>query len=374
MTQSTAMSREMRSAGPPSQRRQVAEMSRRSGRARPYNLTTIVADAGATHPRENVAGARLVIQAPFHLEATVRVLQRRPANRVDVWDRNRYRRVLTTADGPVLIEVHNRGTIADPDVRFSIQAGNPSAATRVWLEQTVRRVLGLDLHPESVQTVAEAELRLRATALALRGMRPPRFAELFEAFASVVPFQQLSLDAGIAIMGRLTDRFGEPLEREGHRYRAFPTARAVANARLEALRRCGLSRGKAQTLRYLAKAIESGELTEAAIAGMSTSQALKHLVDLPGIGPWSAGVVLLRGFGRLDVFPPGDVGALRGLRALLHLRAGQSLDPVLTRFGAHRGYLYFCALGASLLAKGLIHPASSFTARRALLRIREDSV
>ena len=92
MTQSTAMSREMRSAGPPSQRRQVAEMSRRSGRARPYNLTTIVADAGATHPRENVAGARLVIQAPFHLEATVRVLQRRPANRVDVWDRNRYRR------------------------------------------------------------------------------------------------------------------------------------------------------------------------------------------------------------------------------------------------------------------------------------------
>ena len=324
--------------------------------------------------RKGVAGARLVIQGPFHLEATVRILQRRPANRVDVWDRNRYQRVLTTADGPVLIEVHNRGTITDPDVRFSVQAGNPSAATRVWLEQTARRVLGLDQHPASWQTVAEAELRLRATALALRGMRPPRFAGLFEAFASVVPFQQLSLDAGIAIMGHLTDRFGEPLEHEGHRYRAFPTARTVATARLEALRRCGLSRGKAQSLRYLAKAIESGELTEAAIAGMSTGLALKHLVDLPGIGPWSAGVVLLRGFGRLDVFPPGDVGALRGLRALLHLRAGQSLDPVVKRFGDQRGYLYFCALGASLLKKGLIHPTSSFAARSELPRIQGGSV
>jgi len=350
------------------------QMSRRAWRARPHNSANFVVGVCASHRREDIAGARLVVRAPFHLEATVRVLQRCPANRVDVWDRNRYRRVLTTADGPVLIEVHNRGTIADPDVRFSIQAGDPSAATRVWLAQTVRRVLGLDLHLESVQTVAEAELRLRATALALRGMRPPRFAELFEAFASVVPFQQLSLDAGIAIMGRLTDRFGEPLEHEGHRYRAFPTARAVANARLEALRRCGLSRGKAQTLRYLAKAIESGELTEAAIAGMSTSHAVKHLVDLPGIGPWSAGVVLLRGFGRLDVFPPGDVGALRRLRALLHLRAGQSLEPVVKRFGAHRGYLYFCALGASLLAKGLIHPASSFDAKSALLRLRGDAV
>jgi DNA-3-methyladenine glycosylase II len=323
------------------------------------NLGTVVAGAGATHPRDDVAGARLVIQAPFHLEATVRVLQRRPANRVDVWDRNRYRRVLTTAEGPVLIEVENRATVADPDVRFSIRSGHPTAATRVWLEKTVRKVLGLDLNPASLQAVAQAELRLRSTALALRGMRPPRFAELFETFASVVPFQQLSLDAGIAIMGRLTDRFGEPLEHEGRRYHAFPTAHAVANARLEALRRCGLSSGKAQSLRYLAKAIDSGELTEAAISGMSTSNALKRLADLPGIGPWSAGVVLLRGFGRLDVFPPGDVGALRGLRALLHLRAGQSLDPVLKRFGDHRGYLYFCALGASLLARGLIHPASS---------------
>jgi 3-methyladenine DNA glycosylase/8-oxoguanine DNA glycosylase len=345
----------------------------RSRRAwRPHNLPKFVADSYTPRPRERIVRAKLFTHAPFHLEATVRVLQRRPANRVDVWDRNRYLRVLTTADGPVLIEVHNRGTMTDPDVRLSIPAGDPSPATRVFIEQSVRRVLGLDLHLASVQAVAETEPRLRATALALRGMRPPRFPELFEAFASVVPFQQLSLDAGIAIMGQLTDRFGESLEHEGHRYRAFPTARAIANARLEALRRCGLSRGKAQCLRYLAKAIESGELSEAAIAGMSTSHALERLIDLPGIGPWSAGVVLLRGFGRLDVFPPGDVGALRGLRALLHLRTGQSLGPAVKRFGPYRGYLYFCALGSSLLAKGLIHPASSFAARSELLPIRGD--
>jgi len=313
--------------------------------------------ACAPQPREAVTCARLVTQAPFHLEATVRVLQRRPANRVDIWERNRYRRVLTTADGLVLIEVHNCGTITAPDVRFSIQAGNPSAATLAWLEGTVRKVLALDLDPGSVQAVAEVEPRLRATALALRGMRPPRFAELFEAFASVVPFQQLSLDAYIAIMGQLTDRFGESLEHEGVRYRAFPTARAIANARLEALRRCGLSLGKAQSLRYLAKAIESGELTEAAIDGMTTSNALEYLVDLPGIGPWSAGVVLLRGFGRLDVFPPGDVGVARGLGELLRLPAGRSLDPLVRRLADRRGYLYFCALGGALLRRGLISPA-----------------
>jgi hypothetical protein len=34
-----------------------------------------------------------------------------------------------------------------------------------------------------------------------------------------------------------------------------------------------------------------------------------------------------------------------------------SLDGVIERFGVHRGYLYFLALGGSLLAKGLIHAA-----------------
>jgi DNA-3-methyladenine glycosylase II len=70
-------------------------------------------------------------------------------------------------------------------------------------------------------------------------------------------------------------------------------------------------------------------------------------------------VVLLRGLGRLDVFPPGDVGAERGLRALMHLGPAASLSRRVERFGAYRGYLYFCALGGSLLGKGLIHTASA---------------
>src|SRR5689334_11994268 len=220
---------------------------------------------------------RLATRAPFHLEATVRVLQRRPANRVDVWENARYLRALTTTDGLVLIQVENRGTVARPNVRLSIVSGNPSGGTRVSIQKTVRKVLGLDRDPAPLQAVVQAERRLRPLALALRGMRPPRFAELFEAFANVVPYQQLSLDAGVAIVGRLVERFGQHLEHNGHRYDAFPTAQAVAKARLESLRACGLSRGKAQCLRHIAKAIESGELTDATIAGMSTSEALKRL-------------------------------------------------------------------------------------------------
>jgi DNA-3-methyladenine glycosylase II len=310
-----------------------------------------------THPGEDVSGAQLTVRAPFHLEATVRVLQRRPINRVDVWKSNHYLRVLSTADGLVLVQVENRGTIDDPDIRLYIRCGKPSAATRLELVQTVRKMLGRDVNPAALQHRVESERRLRPLALALRGMRPPRFAGLFEVFANVIPFQQLSLDAGVAIVGRLVERFGKHVELDDRRFSAFPTSRAVAAARPAALRDCGLSRAKAESLRYIAKAIESGVLGQDEMARMSTTDALARLRALPGIGAWSAAVVLLRGFGRIDVFPPGDVGAAGGLSALLRLRSRESLDRVAERFGEQRGYLYFFSLAGSLLKKDLIRGA-----------------
>jgi len=298
----------------------------------------------------------LATRAPFHLEATVRVLQRRPANAVDLWERGAYERVLTLSRGPVLIEVKSHGTVDDPDLRLSIRAGDASARTRAEARASARRILGLDIDPAPLQRTVNAQRSIRTTCSDLRGMRPPRFSSLFETFASIVPFQQLSLDAGIAIVSKLVMRFGSRLEHDGRRFSVFPTAQRIANARVASLRSCGLSQQKAMTLIGLARLIETRELVEADLAAMSTSAALARLTALPGIGPWSAGLVLLRGLGRLDVFPPGDVGAARGLRALTGLKP-RALAPFIEGFGEHRGYLYFCALGASLLSKGYIHPA-----------------
>ena len=299
----------------------------------------------------------LPTRAPFHLEATVRVLQRRPINPVDIWRNDRWERLFASRDGLVLTAVENRGSIDLPDVRLTIEGGKPSAATLTDLEQSVRTMLGLDLDPAPLAAAVERLGALRATAVALRGMRPPRFVGLFEIFLNVVPFQQLSLDAGAAILRRLVERFGEKRVHDGRVYHAFPAPAAIAAARSSSLLACGFSRSKAESLRRLAALVESGELTAAAIAQLPTAEAAKILTALPGIGPWSAALVLLRGFGRLDVFPPGDSGATRGFNALLRLRAAGSLDRIVAGFGGFRGYLYFCGLGSGLLAKRLVSPA-----------------
>lgn len=263
-------------------------------------------------------------------------------------------RVLEVNGRPVLVEVENRGTLDAPDVRYLTRGDEPSAA----ITANLRRVLGLDVDPAFLRFPVPIGGALRTAVVALRGMRPPRFTNLFESFLNVIPFQQLSLDAGVSIIGRLVQRFGRPVEHRGRQYHSSAGARAIAAARLQQLRACGLSRGKAQTLRNLARMIEARELREEEISQMPSRQALHALMELPGIGPWSAALVLLRGFGRLDVFPPGDVGAARGLRPLLQLDPGMSIDRAVECFGDRRGYLYFCGLGANLLARELIRPAA----------------
>jgi DNA-3-methyladenine glycosylase II len=316
--------------------------------------------SGPAQPATHSGPARhagLATQAPFHLEATVRVLQRRPANPVDVWERGRYLRVLPAAEGLALLAVADRGTVDAPELRLEVRGARLSGPARADAKRTLRTMLGLDADPTVLQRPIERVPRLRAAARALRGMRPPRFADLFETFANVVPFQQVSLEAGIAIVGRLVAAFGRSLELDGRRYFAFPAAAAVADAPVERLRACGLSGRKAETLRNLARLVASGRIDQTALERMPTAEARETLVALPGIGPWSASLVLLRGLGRLDLFPPGDVGANRTLRTLLGLGELGDVEREVERFGDTRGYVYFYALASSLLERGLIAPA-----------------
>ena len=299
---------------------------------------------------------------PFHLQATVRVLQRRPANRVEVWDKNRYLRVLPVENGHVLAAVTNRGTVTRPCLQLALLAGYPRAMQQEATGQSHRigqrlcAILGLDVDPAPLYRAAHSDPELRRVAAALKGMRPPCFAGLFETFLNVIPFQQLSLDAGIAIIGRLVEAFGQTLEYRGRRFYASPDASTIAAARPATLRTCGLSARKTHSLQVIAQAVASGTLDAGQIAGTPTDEALRKLRQLPGIGPWSAALVLLRGFRRLDVFPPGDVGAQRELGRLLQIDDGRFYERV-QRFGDLRGYLYFLGLGGSLLRMGLIDAA-----------------
>lgn len=299
-------------------------------------------------------------RSPCHLEATVRVLQRSLRNRIDLWDGARYLRVLATPEGTRLVAVENRGTVDAPAVQCQIFGGSVSPATQVQLSMTVQRLLGLTADLTPFYTLAARDTRLKEAINVLRGLKPPRFATLFETVVNVIPFQQLSIAAGVAVVARLVERFGPRVEFSNRTYVAFPRPDQIAAARLDELQSLGLSRAKARTLSALAGQVLSGALSEEQLEAMPSTEAMAALTAQPGIGPWSAGLILLRGLGRTEIFPAGDVGAARNLGRLLAMEGRTrvvDVRPVVAQLGPAQGYLYFYALGWRLWHEGLITPA-----------------
>lgn len=272
------------------------------------------------------------VTAPYRLDYTVDALRRLAANVVDVENDGVYRRALLDAKGANLIDVSQE----DPrHLRVRIAGANGKR----WLP-AVERMLGTNVKVNAWYERVRDIPWLASLSRELRGLRPPRYPALFESLAHAIVFQQISIHAAASIMRRTVVSLAEPVEADGFAYYPFPRPQDVLAASDETLRACGLSGNKIAHLRSAAHAVTAGELVDTEIDALSTEDAIERLCEVRGIGRWSAAVVLLRGFGRLDIFPLNDSGVARTVK-LLSGNPSIDLDALLAKLGPVRGFLYF---------------------------------
>ncbi|MFZ0682657.1 MAG: hypothetical protein WAM84_07245 [Candidatus Cybelea sp.] len=298
-----------------------------------------------------VARYEVPVAEPYRLDLTVCVLRRLSTNLVDVLTpQGVYLRALGDALRPMLVRVSSqqRGTL------FVTLEGERRGHLRAL--ETVRRMLGTDRTLREFDRAAARIPWLRPLALRMRGVKPPRYPTLWEACVNAIVFQQVSIHAASAILRRYVVMLGLPIElRDGPTLHAFPDTEVTLRANDDVLRATGLSTNKIAALRRVAEALVSGTLDERMLEERSSVEAAAMLRSIKGIGPWTATVVLLRGLGRLDVFPMNDSGVARGLAF-----AGGSppeLENVLDVLGSQRGMLYYHLLLARLEARGELGPA-----------------
>lgn len=290
--------------------------------------------------------------APYRLDLTAQALRRVSSNIVDVLTPDgTYLRALRGGEGVNVIEVQQ-----EADGLLAVRITGRGAGAHL---ETVRRLLGTGVDLRRWYRRVARLPWLAALARDLRGVKPPRYPGLWEALCNGIVFQQLSIAAASTIMRRLVERFSEPLEHRGVPLRTFPGPDAITQAGDKDLLSLGLSRQKAKYLKNAASAVKSGAITSARIESLGTAEALIELQTISGIGHWSAANILLRGFGRLDVFPMGDTGVAQNIK-LLSGDPHINLDEVLLTLGDMRGMLYFHLLLGKL--RGL--PGFSSTASK----------
>ena len=250
---------------------------------------------------------------PYSLALTAQRYGRFP-DPVDRFDGKTYRRLLAAGRGSVLTSVEQIGPPSRAKLRVTLEGAAGSLASGVAAARgLVSGALGAGTDLRLFSRAARLDPLLAPLVRRFRGLRVAGYPSLWEALVTAVLSQQVTLRLAFGIRAHLATAFGRRMRLRGETWLAFPTPQRIAEVGERGLAGFRMSANKIGTVARLARALSSGELSETKIAALPDDLAIERLIEIKGIGRWTAETALLRGLSRVDSFPAGDLGIVKYL-------------------------------------------------------------
>jgi AraC family transcriptional regulator of adaptative response / DNA-3-methyladenine glycosylase II len=192
--------------------------------------------------------------------------------------------------------------LAAGERRLNILFENPAVLFTVV--QNVRRILDLDSDPLLVANCFQANKKLDAIYNKYPGLRIARVYHPFESAICTILGQLVSVPQGRNLIRQLVHAYGEKVTHpvSKREFFLFPKPAVLAKATLSEVKTTQVRRN---TIREVSNLVAKGKLN------LETSQDMeafkKNLLEIPGIGPWTAEYICLRGMGDTDAFPATDL-------------------------------------------------------------------
>ena len=170
-----------------------------------------------------------------------------------------------------------------------------AGAGRADLETQVTRILSLDHDATGWAELGERDPVLGELQHARAGLRPVLFATPWEAAVWSILTQRTQYRQALRVRERLVAVTGTPIEHDGTIHRPFPSPEAVL-----AVDELPLPSVKADRVRGVAEAALRGDLDAERLRALDPEDAMAAVRELPGIGPFSSALIVIRGAGAAD--------------------------------------------------------------------------
>lgn len=179
-----------------------------------------------------------------------------------------------------------------------------------------RRMFDLDHDPNDSDPTLSKMNQIKE-GLFVPGTRIPGAFHPFEASVRIILGQQITVKAATTIAGRVAERLGTPIKSGilGLDY-AFPTAQSILALGDEApdvLGSLGVTGRRSQTIIQLAILFQDPDFS---LSLESPEETIKELLEIPGIGPWTAHALAMRVMKWPDAFPGTDYGVKKALEPM----------------------------------------------------------
>jgi AraC family transcriptional regulator of adaptative response / DNA-3-methyladenine glycosylase II len=178
----------------------------------------------------------------------------------------------------------------------------------------VRALFDLDARPDVIARHLRRDARLAPGVRATPGLRVPGAFNGFELGVRAILGQQVTVKGATTLCGRLAQAFSDPIVTPfAELCRLSPSPDRLAAARPADVARHGIVGARARSLVALAKAHVSGAIDLDRRDAPRPDDVVRRLLDVPGIGPWTAQYIAMRALAWPDAFPKEDVAVRRAL-------------------------------------------------------------
>lgn len=285
---------------------------------------------GSLRPHRDSGGEegftlRLEYRPPFDYDGLLAFFAGRAIPGVEQVEHGVYRRTILAGNEPGTIEVSHEAGQRRLLVRLAI-AEPQHIATAL---ERVQHMFDLRADPVEIERHLGRDRQLAPIVKRFRGQRLPGCWDGFEIAVRAIVGQQVSVAGATNVMGQIAREYGCQTPRG----LCFPTPQQLAQLDVAALPMPGQ---RAAALRELSRAVAAGDIDLS--GGADTDAVTARLLQIKGIGPWTAQYIGMRVLGNPDAFPDRDLVLLKAAKRYLGIDDARELSARADAWRPWRAY------------------------------------
>jgi DNA-3-methyladenine glycosylase II len=259
-----------------------------------------------------IGGMRRIVlrpKPPYNFSLRWELFTRKMPN-PEVYEDGVWRRALRLKSGKIIpVKVRSIGTVDDPRLEVLIlsKTGQKEASE---VENKLAWIFNIDSDLAPLYSLMDGDPILSRVKEKLYGLRIFRYSTVFEGVVKSIVQQQISLAVSWYMIAELVKSLGDRVEVSGEGFYEFPAPEALTEATTAQLKRCGLSRKKAEYIKGFSEKVAAGDFDPESLKVLSGEEMVKELCKFKGIGRWTAELVVVTSTDK-EALPADDLGARR---------------------------------------------------------------
>jgi len=269
----------------------------------------------------------------------------------EIYDDGNWRRALRLKNGKLIpVEVEINRDANKPELKILIHS-KITRSEETEIVEKIKWIFNTESDLKPLYKFMDSDPILRRVKENNYGLKHCSYSTVFEGIINTIIQQQISLKVAFHMTSLLVKKFGEHILINNKEFWEFPLPERLADATVEDVKSCKLSRRKTEYIINFSRAVTEEEFDPESLKKLNYNQITKKLMQFKGLGRWTVEIVIVTSIGLEGVSPAGDLGVRKAISHFYNndkLMSEDDVRKLTDKWGKYNGIITYYLLTETL--------------------------